>query len=327
MRPFYPTIEKRNRTEFVKSGEMFDVIFDLARSGQGYVAIERSSLITRKLKRANQISEAFLRMMDLANILFDSGQPVLSGTAASRAIRFLPEEPSDVDPNFQSIISSYLHRVGPEAYSQDLCIFLDVSVKLLGDHDFFIREKHALIADQSDSYHPAQIAYSRLITGRIEKHLAVDAHLSLLVQLLWRWVSTIPDERRAIFTSQFIFARLVFVILASGQTPIASEFGAAALRLLEFADEGGRLKSLPLFLFARLLIGAVMAADKAIFSELWSVYRPLLRKSPEFSQWAMTIQRVYFDPNHETRAMTWANIGPMVNQMLGSLTGFQGNMG
>jgi hypothetical protein len=72
---------------------MFEKVFDLARSGDGYLAIERGAVLIRKLKHLKQFRDGFFFMLQLSNVLLDSSQCIVSSVAANRAISVFPAEP------------------------------------------------------------------------------------------------------------------------------------------------------------------------------------------------------------------------------------------
>jgi hypothetical protein len=298
---------------------MFDAVFDLARSGQGYPAIERSSLVLRKLKRANQQQDAFINMMTLANILLDSGQPLQSGTAANRAVRIFPKD-HKLDDAMKSTISSFALRVPHEASSPDLNSFFQYAVTLMNDSDFQLRTKHAQITDAANSYTPAQFAYIKLIAGKLEKEQPVEPDLDHLYSLLHRWVDSIPDPRIKIFTSQFIFIRPLFMILSAGSPETVATFGAAAQYFYTKISQDPKLRGLPLTLFGKLMVRSVIQANSQAFTEVTQLYNPLLAKSVECGHWTKTLWTTYFSTDPNQGQFSLANLGTLVNQVLGNLT-------
>jgi hypothetical protein len=183
-----------------------------------------------------------------------------------------------------------------------------------------IRSVWADLADRSNSHHHAQVAYLKVILGKIESGADASADLGRLADLLLRWIGVIAGERSAIFTSQYIAVRPVLAILgySRGQERAKQCAAESFLGLMTARAEMG---GLPLLLLARIVIKAVQSKDKAAYEEVVKVFKPMLEKDPEFGKWITRINNVYFRPGDPLDGMgNLPQLGNIVNGLLQRMT-------
>jgi hypothetical protein len=300
---------------------MEEAVFELARSGDGYGAIERSSSVVRKFKRTAQIRPAFLFLLRLSNVLIDTDQLKPSGVAAHRAITLFSDSPEGLPNELKPLVREYVARLTPGCFSPDLFSFLAIAARLVGDPDHQLRSTHARLADEADSYHFAQLAYMQLIFAKIKTEANISDELKRLNNLLWRWIATIPDAMAATFTSQFIAVRPIVILLAK-RDDFRRQRERAALAFYREVTRNTRIQGLPLLLFAKLIIKAVVRDDAEAFREVVTAYKPLVAKDAEVRKCVVRIEATYFRKGQPSmdRIRDLSQLGSLVNGLLESLT-------
>jgi hypothetical protein len=300
---------------------MEEAIFEIARSGDGYGAIERSSSIVRKFKRGSQTRAAFLFLLRLSNVLLDTDQLKASGVAAHRAISLFSDRRETLPDDLKAQVREYVARLTPGCFSSDLFSFLSITARVVGDPDHALRSTTARLADEADSYHFAQLAYMQLLFAKAQTDAPISDDVKRFSGLLWRWTATITDEMAAIFTSQFIAVRPIVIFLAKNDD-FRRQRERAALALYRELVKNTQIRSLPLMLFAKLVIKAAVRDDAAAFAEVVKTYKPLVDKDPEIRKCVIRIEAAYFRKGQTSLGglRNLSQLGSLVNGLLESLT-------
>jgi hypothetical protein len=206
-------------------------------------------------------------------------------------------------------------------FSPDLFSFLVTAARLVGDPDHELRSTHARLADASNSYHWAQLAYMQLIFAKVQTDANISEELTRLSDLLWRWLATIPDEMAAIFTSQFIAVRPIVILLAK-KDEFRRQRERAALAFYREVVKNAQIQGLPLLLFAKLVIKAVIREDAQAFAEVVKAYKPLVDKDPEVRKCVVRIDGIYFRKGRPSLdgLRDLSQLGSLVNGLLENLT-------
>lgn len=95
-------------------------IFKIAENGDGYAAIEKSSVLIRRYKRRNNIMGAIHFLMELSHKLGDLQQWQAATQCAFKGINLFPTSETHINSNLKQLFVKYAQRVPEEGYSLEL---------------------------------------------------------------------------------------------------------------------------------------------------------------------------------------------------------------
>lgn len=299
-------------------------IFEIAKKGDGYLAIEKSSFIIRKLKRQNKIDEAILFMMELANKMLDLGMFHDAGIAAYRSILLARSDTEFNDENQKQLFIDFANKMTPAASSPELYSFFRVLIDLTKDEDESLIRKEASIADEANKYDIASIAYLLMIRDRseIENPPNDDSLTELmekLIKVLYRWILAVPEDMRE-FNSQFVLCRPILAVLDCERRGPANAQVLLDQILIQKPDEiPDSYFSLPLVNFTRLFIKAVTLKSTTSSTFLITKYKPLLDLNIEIMKWVYHIKGNHFGTGNTMPSLE--NLSSLMSNMMGGLFG------
>ena len=304
-----------------------DSVLEMAQNGDEYSAVERSSIVVRKLKQQKKYNEASLFLMDLALTLQNGKKHVPAAVTAQKAIDFLGEIDHFRAPDdFQKKVFLFIENLTPESTCFDLCKFMFHCHLLYGKENRTILSKLAFIADKAEFYNEAQAAYILLLFEQLDKKESTDKTAQLLIDLLWRWTYSIQDETSRIFTGQYIFARALLGL--SGRSKDSLNLAVNILQKINESTDK-ELLSQPLFVFVKYFFKALLQNSPASAKLLSSKFEKLLKLDGEFSKLITKNRQVHFNevnPISQLMSNSLDGLNQMVQTLMGALGMPQSNL-
>lgn len=284
-------------------------VLKIAQKGDGYLAVERSSFVVRKLKRQKKINEASSFLFQLANTLLDLQKVVPSTVAAQRGIEVLNSiDNSTISDEIKQIILKYIDRLQTDHSCPDLFTFFDNAINLLGDDDLIIIRKEAFIADQSNNFNMAQTIYIRMIKKVLQKDEDTTELISALDNILWRWIISIKDGKKRLYTGQFILTRCALAISAQNEKGLELALHYVDSLKEKHPDQNFVL-SQPLLTFAHYFLKALSLNSPQSVYYLMNSYKKIIEVDRELNKWVIKNKEVHF------------NSGLNINNLRQSLSG------
>ncbi|OHT05911.1 hypothetical protein TRFO_26188 [Tritrichomonas foetus] len=269
-------------------------VFEIAQSGDGYLAVEKSLFVVRKLKRQKKTNDAAIFLIKLACILLDNGQNIPSAISANRAVELILQSKSEFESteDIKNLLFSYIEKITPSHASIHLFSFFDNAIELFGQDDPSIIRKKASIADKSDNYYDAQQTYIEIIAQEIEKDGDPTETLNLLYKILFRWTESIQDEKSRLFTAQFIICRCVISISSQNEKCLSTAINFFNRITSEHSNNPEI--SQPLFTFTKYFLKGLQQNSPSSINFLTQQYYPLLAVSRNLQKIISTNKEVYF---------------------------------
>lgn len=300
-------------------------VLKIAQEGDGYLAVERSSFVIRKLKRQKKINEAFAFLFQLSNTLLDLEKAVPSAVSAQRGIELLAQiGDTNISDEIIQIILSYIDKLKINHACPELFNFFDDTIKLLGDEDLSIINKEALLADQSNNFNTAQIVYIRIIKAILEKDEDVSQIVQKLDKLLWRWIYSIENGKKRIYTGQFILSRCSLAISAQGIKGLTLALNYVDSLKKNHSDQD-IIISQPLLTFTRYFLKALNLNSPQSVSYLINSYKKIIEVDREINKWVSKNKEVHFQSglNMNTLRQNLSGIGELFQSLFGNATNNQ----
>ncbi|KAH0789766.1 hypothetical protein GPJ56_006268 [Histomonas meleagridis] len=290
-------------------------VIKIAEAGNGYVAIEKSSFVIRKLKRQDKIEEAINFLLKIANILVTKEQYTQSVTAVHRAVLLIDEKKDN--SNIKATLYQYFEKITPDFSSPELYQLLEKFVELLPDKSKEILLKYVFVSETKENYNQAQIGYAKLILFHTTTEKELKKYIKELSNLLWIWILSITDKKQMIYNAQFIVCRCALAFLAQdGNGPKISE------QFLTYSMENAPKHipiTTPLFVFTKHYIQAVLQNSPATATFLRSSYKKIIQLNKEISKWVSNAYAKHLAPEGTARGPNMQNLGALFQNILGSL--------
>ncbi|EAX93296.1 hypothetical protein TVAG_277010 [Trichomonas vaginalis G3] len=293
-------------------------VFRIAESGDGYLAVERSSFVLRKLKRENKIDEAIDFLIKLAHKLGDAGQWPAASVAALHSIETIPKDAKTILTSIKRLMFNFIERAPPEAATPEFFTYAKKYSEKLGDRDHFIFKKKFDLAFETKQYTNVHcILFVELsTTGQmIEPEIDFNDYIRRALVSQWDWISTLPQEDRD-YTGQFIMGRFLLSMLGTSQNGYQLyDFSSQAMR--ETKPEGitDEFFEQPIMHFVSLFANACLRQNSAAATNLYESYKPILETDSEFKKWFDAIKSIYCTQNQEQNVPNFGNIFQNVFRM------------
>jgi hypothetical protein len=263
-------------------------ILEMARSGDGYAAVERSQLLVRRLKRSNQLTPAMLFLMRLAHTLADRGHWDAAVTAALRSIKLFPREATRMGSDLQDLFFLFANRAEPAAAGSDLFAYFDEMTLLFPGAGTALLRKKAMLCDAAGLFFEAQLAYTSVLALLPPD---ADRFIEYFAGMLWRWVFQIEDLEKQRVQSQFFFGRAALAVAMSTKEPCLG----LAVKLMDAVAAHARLAGLdvwldqPLVHFVRFFLRAVLQKSVSTTDFLREKYEQVLEVDRELRLMALRL--------------------------------------
>lgn len=269
-------------------------VLKIAQEGDGYLAVERSAFIVRKLKKQKKIIEASTFLFQLANTLLDLQKAVPSTVSAQRGVEILISNGKTAIPDeMKQIILKYIDRLEANHSCPDLFTFFDNAIILLNDEDLSIIKKEAAIADQSNSFNTAQLVYIRIIKKVLAKDQDASEVMNSLDNVLWRWINSIKDGKKRFYTGQFILSRCALAISAQSEKGLDLALHYVDSLKEKYPEQNFVLKQ-PLFTFLQYFLKAISLNSPQSVSYLVNSYKKIIEVDRELNKWVTKNKEVHF---------------------------------
>ena len=284
-----------------------DDVFEIARSGNGYLAIEKSSLIVRKMKKNNQLTEAMAFLMDLASVLAEGKQFASATNCALKSIEMFPISAKTIKIYLSNKFVDFIKSATPEYNYPDFYTYASTLIEIIGDDNCEIRLNVLRVAKATNNFPQIQYLLLQLIFMELKREcvqtMLLNSYLKELAETLWVWIfnvdlSSTEDRRyQRLYNAQFLFTRTIFALLASKESGIttAEQFieyikeTAFSSILNDFYDE-------PHFHFVNFYIKALKAKSFNTVKFLEDKYQHLIVQDKELQKILDYIKEKYF-PN------------------------------
>lgn len=297
-------------------------VLKIAQEGDGYLAVERSSFVVRKLKRQKKLIEASSFLFKLANTLLDLQKIVPSAVAAQRAIENLISADKAQVLTFKQTILNYIDRLEAKHSCPDLYTFFDDTINLLEDDDLSIIKKESIIADQSNSFNTAQLIYIKMIRKLIQKDEDTTEIMNSLDNILWRWIASIKDGKKRFYTGQFILARCALAISAQNEKGLDLSLRYVE-SLKEKHPEQNIVMSQPFFTFLLFFLRALKLNSPQSVTYLINSYKKIVEADRELNKWVTKNKEVHFNTGLNLNNLRQSLSG--INDLFQSLFGNTSN--
>ena len=200
----------------IPSRKMEESIFELARNGDSYVAIERASLVVRNYRKHHKLDEGILFYMKLAQVFLERKEFASSCNCALKAIKLFPSQETKIKKSLKDSFTTFILNSVPEMGCSDLFEYINLVIQILGDPDDTLQLKELEISRKANFYYNSQIYLFKLIKNELNQNSVdnqkINNYLLQLGEVLSEWVLSIPNDQR-IYNSQFIFARSILSLL------------------------------------------------------------------------------------------------------------------
>ncbi|KAH0791141.1 hypothetical protein GPJ56_004952 [Histomonas meleagridis] len=288
-----------------------DKVISIAETGDSYLAVERSSLVVRKLKAQGKNDEAIIFLLKLANIFLAKSQYASSVVCAHRACKLV--DVNQVSDELKTKFYEYIQAIQPECSSPELYQFFMATQAFLDNKEEIIL-KQISISESMNDYNHAQIGYIKLILMHLNSDYDLNPYIESLTSLLWKWVLSNPNEKDQIYNAQFIICRCVLALLAqNGRGPELAE------KLYNFAIEQKPEyfpAVTPLFVFTRHFIQSVLQNSPGSATYLKTSYKKILDVDPEINDFVTKIYQSHFQVEKREQSNIEVEGISMVNDLL-----------
>lgn len=282
-----------------------DEIYNIARSGDGYLAIERLSPIVRKMKKNDQLTEAMALMIDFATFLAEIKQYESATNCAKKAIEMFPITASKIKVYLKKKFLDFILNATPEYNNSDFYSYAANVIRIIGDQDNKIRLKELEIAQSGNNYPEIEFLLIKLICIELESDATdksqITFYLNSLADQLWNWIqnldlpNTHDKEQQRLFNAQYIFAHSIFAFLSCNNLGIkvADEF----LQIIENhipSTINPTFLKFPMMNFSRFYIKALLNKSLTTVNYLEEKYRNYLKKDQDIEEFLSKVHFVHF---------------------------------
>lgn len=294
-------------------------VFKIAESGNGYLAVERSSFVLRKLKKENKIDEAMIFMMDLAHKLADVNQWPAATVSALRSIEMFPPDAKTIRVVLKKSFINFIERATVDAATTEFYTYVNKVSNIIGDKDhLFFKKKFeiAIAAHQPDNAHSfAFIELLREVTSE-EPEIDIDNTIKKVIISQWEWVTSLPEDDKE-FTGQYIMARFLISILSlpARGIELTQKYYQIMKETLPETLSASFFEQ-PLFHFIEFLVDACIRQNPEAIAQLEQSYKPLLEKDTEFTKWIACCKSIHCPaPQNNAGAPNFGNLFQNVFRM------------
>ena len=294
-------------------------IFELALSGNGYEAVERSQFLVRKLKKEEKLDEAMFFLMRLAQILSTHDQWKPATVVANRAIKLFPSDSKTIKVALKSSFINFVESATEEASSIDFYEFSNSLISIIGDKDLKILKKQLNVSYSSKDYFRTHY-FLILMLEKIKENQISDIEpnsiIDQLSQSTWEWILNEKIEEQQIFTSQFIISRICLSLLSFKDLGISY-----SRQFIEIISQNLPLNlnksilNLPLLNFINFFIKSLELKNSENIDMLINKYKPILDMDPEIMKWINFIKNNILNPSNSNQQ------GPNFRSILQNLMG------
>lgn len=260
-------------------------VLQIAESGDGYLAVERTNPIIRKLKSKGELNEAMMFMMRLAHKLADLGKWQPATVAADRAIKLFPENSQTIIVALKKSFLDFAFRMNdPSGATPDYFDYVTSLSNIIGDKEYKLFDAKVKAAVSANKYFITQFSIAQELQdiSHLETiDLDVNHYLAILADTTWKWCLELqkPED---MFTIQFIICRLAIALIPLGKYGI--EWTQQYMKLIydtkpESIDPA--VFNDPLFNFTKLLTKAIEAKNRTDAELVVSKYQKLLEVDHE----------------------------------------------
>ena len=291
-------------------------VFEIAKNGNGYLAVEKSLSVVRRLKKENKIDDCMFFLMKLAHILADNSDWQSASVAALRAIELFPEDATTIKVLLKESFLNFVRRANcVEAATNEFFKFVDNVAHIIGDANNELNIKKIDLAILAKQYFNVQCFVFNGVLGAIgieESNFDVKMYLEKSMIATWDWILSISDEKDREFSGQFIAGRylLTYLSIKSG-----IEMYTQSLQILKDTKPeqiSENFFNQPLFNMLNFLKKAMESNSKASAQLVLQKYNAILVKDTELKKWTnILISNAFEETNQQ----------PNIFQMFGNMFG------
>jgi hypothetical protein len=288
-------------------------IYELARSGQAYLACERGLVHVRRLKRQDDTSGAMIFLMHLAHILGDTGHWDAALTSARRSIDLFPPTAKTIPIVLKDLFLGFAGRVPPEGAGPDFFTFSHRLMTIFPAHSKPLIAREGYLANASGQFSRAERRYLQFCAmWPSDAGPAECPELAAYAAMIWRWIAAIEESEREA-QSQFVLCRATLAL-----TNTSAEGPAIAGRFFELVQgfcpvEMQQLLELPLVHFTRFFLKAVIAKHDQTIGFLLEKYGEALANDMDIVTIAGRIRNTV----RPTGGSTGWDFGAMFQSLMG----------
>jgi len=283
-------------------------VFEIARSGNGYLAIEQSSPIIRKMKKDNQLTEAMAFLMDLATVLAEAKQFDSATNCALRSIRMFPISSQTIRVYLKKKFVDFILSSTPEYNYPDFYTYTSTLISIIDDPDCSLRKKVLEVAQATNNFVQTEYLLVQLILILIKRNPVdyelVNTYLKTLANTLWIWVFNIDlppthDRReQRLYNAQILFVRSAFAFLTVKEN--GSEIAKQYLEYIKRTALSSILDDFyesPPFHFLKFYIKAIDSQSLETIKFLEDKYQQLIKKDKELEKLVDFVKEQHFPNN------------------------------